>query len=133
MYKKKQKKLSHVIYNISITCDNLFFGEKKMDVAQRIIDKDKEKRELWEGEMKKLLPSFWQIERYAGGLSLWIDKDRNKRELLIYNANNDVLYIRPLFDNLGIYEDLRRKEQTNYLVVLLRVYDMYLDGGKYGQ
>ena len=104
-----------------------------MDVAQRIIDKDKEKRELWEGEMKKLLPSFWQIERYSGGLSLWIDRDGNKRELLIYNANNDVLYIRPLFDNLGIYEELRRKEKTDYLVVLLRVYDMHLDGGRYGK
>lgn len=97
-----------------------------MDKVDIIINNEKQKKQLWTEAIKELIPEFTEIERFNGELSVWISKDGNKRELFIYNIDSDLIYVRPKFDNFDIYNRLIEKDKTDYLVVLMRVYDKYI-------
>lgn len=98
-----------------------------MNKIDNIINIEKQKKELWVEAIKELIPEFIEIGRDNNELSVWIDKDGNKREFFIYQIDNDLIYVRPKFDNLEIYQKLKEKDKTDYLVTLMRVYDKYVD------
>ena len=104
-----------------------------MKKVENIINIEKQKRELWVEAIKEIIPDFYKIEREAGGLSVWIDKDDSLREFFIYRFDYDLIYVRPKFDNFEVYQNLIEKDKTNYLVSLMRVYDMYIKEEEIGR
>lgn len=98
-----------------------------MSIVEKIKQKDAEKRELWEQEIKKIVPNYCGIEKENNELSIWINENNEVREFFVYSLNSDKIYVRPLFNNLDLYKKIKENKQHDTLVILMRAFDRYIN------